>query len=93
MVISIPVMKTEIVIHAAEEGGYWAEVTSIPGCVTQGDTIEELASNLKEAIDGCLSVMADNVKTILDQGLQETDFEGNKRKEVVLSSPAERVAA
>jgi predicted RNase H-like HicB family nuclease len=54
-------MKTKIVIHAAEEGGYWAEVTSIPGCVTQGDTIEELAFNLKEAIDGCLSVMADRV--------------------------------
>ena len=59
-------MKTEIVIHVAEEGGYWAEVTSIPGCVTQGDTIEELAVNLKEAVDGCLYVMADNVKTILD---------------------------
>lgn len=86
-------MKIEIVIHTAEEGGYWAEVTSLPGCVTQGDTFEELVANLKDAIDGCLYVLADNVKTVLDQDLQETIFEGNKRKEFVLSYPTERVAA
>ena len=48
-------MKFEIVIHAAEEGGYWAEVPSIPGCTTQGDTYEELLDNIHEAIQGCLS--------------------------------------
>ncbi len=55
-------MKTEIIIHVAEEGGYWAEVPSIPGCVSQGDTIAELAVNLKEAVDGCLYVIANDVK-------------------------------
>ena len=89
----VPNMKTEIVVHAAEEGGYWAEVTSSPGCVTQGDTMEELAVNLKEAVDGCLHVLADNVKSIVDQDLKETIYEDGKRKEVVLSYPAERVAA
>ena len=39
-----------------EEGGYWAEVPSIPGCATQGDSFEDLLSNLYEAIEGCLSV-------------------------------------
>ena len=49
-------MKLRAIVHEAEEGGYWAEVPAIPGCATQGDTLEELARNLKEAIEGCLSV-------------------------------------
>jgi predicted RNase H-like HicB family nuclease len=49
-------MKLKIIVHEAEEGGYWAEVPAIPGCATQGDTFEELLSNLYEAIEGCLSV-------------------------------------
>ncbi len=49
-------MKIKVVIHEAEEGGYWAEVPAIPGCATQGDTYEELLENLTEAIEGCLSV-------------------------------------
>ncbi|MGI9175318.1 MAG: type II toxin-antitoxin system HicB family antitoxin [Rhodothermales bacterium] len=49
-------MKVKAVIHEAEEGGYWAEVPSIPGCVTQGDTFEELLTNLYEAVEACLSV-------------------------------------
>ena len=93
MVIRITVMKTEIIVHIADEGGYWAEVTSIPGCVTQGDTINELIVNLKEAVDGCLSVLADNVKTILEQDLREITFEDSRRKDVVLSYPEEGVVA
>ena len=49
-------MKIKVVVHEAEEGGYWAEVPAIPGCATQGDTFEELLENLYEAIEGCLSV-------------------------------------
>ncbi len=49
-------MKIKVVVHEAEEGGYWAEVPAIPGCATQGDTFEELLQNLYEAVEGCLSV-------------------------------------
>jgi predicted RNase H-like HicB family nuclease len=49
-------LKIKVVVHEAEEGGYWAEVPAIPGCATQGDTMEELLQNLREAIEGCLSV-------------------------------------
>lgn len=49
-------MKIKAIVHEAEEGGYWAEVPAIPGCATQGETFEELISNLKEGIEGCLSV-------------------------------------
>lgn len=49
-------LKIKVIIHEAEEGGYWAEVPAIPGCATQGETFEELLKNLYEAIEGCLSV-------------------------------------
>jgi predicted RNase H-like HicB family nuclease len=49
-------MKLKVVVHEAEEGGYWAEVPALPGCATQGETFEELLQNLYEAIEGCLSV-------------------------------------
>ncbi len=53
-------MQLKVVIHQAAEGGYWAEVPSIPGCATQGETFEELLTNLYEAIEGCLSVFRGN---------------------------------
>ena len=56
-------MKLKVVVHEAEEGGYWAEVPAIPGCATQGDTFEELLSNLYEAVEGCLSVDVRGVAT------------------------------
>jgi predicted RNase H-like HicB family nuclease len=49
-------MKLKVIIHEAEEGGFWAEVPAIPGCATQGETFEELLTNLYEAVEGCLSV-------------------------------------
>jgi len=49
-------MKLKVVIHEAEEGGFWAEVPAIPGCATQGDTFDELLENIYEAVEGCLSV-------------------------------------
>lgn len=49
-------MKFKVIVHEAEEGGYWAEVPSISGCVTQADNYEELLDNIQEAIEGCLSV-------------------------------------
>ena len=56
-------MKIKVVVHEAEEGGYWAEVPSIPGCATQGDTFEELLKNLYEAVEGCLSIDVEEPKT------------------------------
>jgi len=49
-------MKLKVIVHEAEDCGYWAEVPTIPGCATQGESIDELLSNLGEAIAGCLSV-------------------------------------
>jgi len=52
-------MKIKAVVHEAEEGGLWAEVPAIPGCATQGETLDELLRNLYEAVVGCLSVQVD----------------------------------
>ncbi len=54
-------MKLKVVVHEAEEGGYWAEVPSIPGCATQGESFEELLKNIYEAVEGCLSVEVQDV--------------------------------
>jgi predicted RNase H-like HicB family nuclease len=49
-------MEVKVILHDAEEGGYWAEVPAIPGCATQGETFEGLLWNLSEAVEGYLSV-------------------------------------
>lgn len=57
-------MRPRAVIHEAEEGGYWAEIPSIPGCATQGNTMEELVRNIREAAEGCLSVPVETAGSI-----------------------------
>lgn len=52
-------MKLKVIVHKAEEGGYWAEVPAISGCTTQGDNFQDLLTNLYEAVEACLSVDID----------------------------------
>lgn len=49
-------MVLKVLVHKAEEGGFWAEVPALPGCASQGETTEELLENIREAIEGWLSV-------------------------------------
>ncbi|GCL43791.1 type II toxin-antitoxin system HicB family antitoxin [Anabaena sp. FACHB-1250] len=49
-------MKIKAIIYPAQEGGYWAEVPALPGCITEGDTMEEVINNLQDAIQGWLEV-------------------------------------
>ncbi len=53
-------MKIKEIVHQAKGGGYWAEVPALPGCITEGDTMEELENNLKDAIEGWLEVANDH---------------------------------
>lgn len=55
-------MKLKVIVHEAEEGGYWAEVPAIPGCATEGEDFEELLKNLYEAVEGCLSVDVSSIQ-------------------------------
>jgi predicted RNase H-like HicB family nuclease len=43
-------VKIKCLIHEAEEGGFWAEVPSLPGCFTEGETLYETVGDLREAI-------------------------------------------
>ncbi len=49
----------KVLVHDAEEGGYWAEVPGLPGCYTQAETIEELRANLLDALKGWLGATQD----------------------------------
>lgn len=56
-------MTLKAIVHKAEEGGYWAEVPSLPGCLTQAETRDELKANLREAIELWLSVGDETTKS------------------------------
>jgi len=64
-------MKLKVIVHKADEGGYWAEVPSVPGCATQGETIEELLKNVHEAVEACLSVDLKVVRLKKDDQVME----------------------
>jgi predicted RNase H-like HicB family nuclease len=51
------VERYAVVIHEDPESGFWAEVPALPGCYSQGETIDELMENIREAISGVLEVM------------------------------------
>jgi len=64
-------MKIKVIVHKADEGGYWAEVPAIPGCATQGESFDELLTNLYEAIEGCLSVDVKKIQMTENDKLME----------------------
>jgi predicted RNase H-like HicB family nuclease len=49
--------KFTVVIHEEPTGGFWGEVPALPGCYSQGESVNELLGNLREAISGVLEVM------------------------------------
>jgi predicted RNase H-like HicB family nuclease len=51
------VQNYAVVIHEDPEGGFWGEVPALPGCYSQGETVEELKHNIREAIAGVLEVL------------------------------------
>jgi len=56
------------IMYQAEEGGFWAKVPSLPGCVSEGETREELEANLRVAVEGWLGVGGE-VRPDPDDGL------------------------
>lgn len=44
-------------VHPAAEGGYWAEVPALPGCFTQGDSLEEVTARVREAMECHLATL------------------------------------
>jgi predicted RNase H-like HicB family nuclease len=63
-------MDYTILIHQAEEGGFWSEVPALSGCYSQGETIDETLRNTKEAIEAYLMVLKeDQVSAPVEESL------------------------
>ncbi len=54
-------MRLKVVLEPSEEGGYTVYVPSLPGCISEGDTIEEALRNIKEAIELYLEPIEDEL--------------------------------
>jgi predicted RNase H-like HicB family nuclease len=65
-------MKVTVVVHPSEHG-YWVEVPSLPGCVSQGDNIPEALENVREAIQGVLQFDLDDVVISANDTVLEID--------------------
>jgi predicted RNase H-like HicB family nuclease len=52
-----------VVIHQDPQSGFWSEVPALPGCYSQGETIDELMANTREAIGAVLEVMHEDGTT------------------------------
>lgn len=62
-------MKFKVILQKAEEGGYIVSCPALPGCHSQGETIDEALENIKEAIAGCLESLAeDRIKRLKPEG-------------------------
>ena len=53
-------MTFTVLVHEDRDGGYWAEVPELPGCMSQGETLDELEANIREAIEGVLEILAED---------------------------------
>ena len=56
--------KYTVVVHSAEEGGYWVEVPALPGCLSQGETVEEALAKIREAIEAHLEAFREEGQEI-----------------------------
>jgi len=57
-------MEYTVLIYQSEEGGFWAEVPALPGCYSQGETIEETMENIKEAIEAHILALKEDGEEI-----------------------------
>ncbi|MCY2996082.1 MAG: type II toxin-antitoxin system HicB family antitoxin [Planctomycetota bacterium] len=67
-------MKLAVVVHAAEEGGFWAEIPALPGCISEGETFSETLVNIREAAEGWLEVASERGATGADAQLAEIEL-------------------
>lgn len=59
-------MEYTVLLHPAEEGGYWAEIPALAGCFAQGETVEETLENAREAIRSHIAALREEGQTVTD---------------------------
>ena len=57
-------MEYSIVVYGAEEGRYWTKVPALPGCGSQGETLDEAIANTKEAIESHILALREDGQEI-----------------------------
>ncbi len=57
-------MEYSVVVHTDEESGYWVEVPALPGCYSQGESVDEALEHVKEAIALYLETLRDEGQNI-----------------------------
>jgi len=63
-------MEYTVIMHPAEEGGYWAEIPALSGCYSQGETLEEVMENVKEAVESHVDALKqDNQVVPIERGI------------------------
>lgn len=53
-------MRLKVILEPSDEGGYTVYVPSLPGCISEGETIEEALKNIREAIELYLEPVEDD---------------------------------
>ena len=88
-------MKIQAIIHTAEEGGYWAEVPALPGCITEGDSLEELTQNFSKADLARSEQQARQITTLAEAEAKKIKIlaEGESQKIIALASAEAEKAA
>lgn len=67
-------MKLTILVHPAEEGGYWAEIPALPGCVSEGETLSDTLDHIREAAEGWMAVAVDRAAIDVDTQILELEL-------------------
>jgi predicted RNase H-like HicB family nuclease len=76
-------MKFNIICEIDEEGRYVVECPDLPGCLSEGDTLEEAMDNINEAIIGCL---ASRLKTAKERLLKNDACKSQKKMSIFLDT-------
>lgn len=79
---------TVVLLADAEAGGYTAVVPALPGCVGEGDTLEETFAMIKDAATGYLAVLVEGGEDMPEESFGTIVAE----IEVPLPAPAEAIA-
>jgi predicted RNase H-like HicB family nuclease len=66
-------MRFKVLISDGEDGWLVVECPSLPGCVSQGRTVEEALENIKDAIQGCLDVLGEKVSAQQSERIVEVE--------------------
>jgi predicted RNase H-like HicB family nuclease len=67
-------MKIKVVLEPSDEGGYTAYVPSLPGCISEGENVQEALANIQEAVALYLEPVEDDLITSEDALVQEIEL-------------------